>query len=287
MTLRWLLLLMTALASRGAEPWPDLATVPADLVVPAVEDRAPAPGRRVRMTTPGWSGPAVYHVLYLPTDWRAGRRFPIIFEYAGNGGYRNRYGDVSDGSVDGSRLGYGLTGGAGVIWLCLPFVARDGAATRNATTWWGDPAETNRYAAATLRDVAEKFGGDASRVVLAGFSRGAIAVNFLGLADDAVAATWKGFFCHSHYDGVNERWPYAGADRGAARVRLERLRGRPQWISHEGSVEAVATYLRSTGIAGDFTLRALPFRNHSDAWVLRDIPLRREARAWLQRVLAP
>ena len=72
-----------------------------------------------------------------------------------------------------------------------------------------------------------------------------------------------------------------------ARVRLERLRGRPQWISHESSVEAVATYLRSTGITGDFTLRALPFRNHTDAWVLRDIPLRREARAWLQRVLAP
>lgn len=279
----WGLLLATAL--RAAETWPDLSTVPADLVVPKMEDRVPAVGRRVRQATAGWEKTAVHHALYLPRDWVAGRRYPVIVEYAGNGRYRNAFGDVSNGTVEGSNLGYGLTAGEGAIWICMPFVERAEGEVRNAVTWWGDVAETLRYCRDTLREVSEKFGGDEARVVLAGFSRGAIACNYIGLYDESVAPVWRAFFCHSHYDGVTERWPYAGADRAAAQVRLARLEGRPQWISHEGSVRGVETYLRVSGIEGDFTVRAIPFRNHSDQWVLRDIPVRREAREWLRRVL--
>lgn len=184
-------------------------------------------------------------------------------------------------------LGYGLSGGVGMICISMPFVEGVDAQKRNAVKWWGDVSETKRYCLATVRDVCTRFGGDPSRVILCGFSRGAIACNFIGLHDDEIASLWRGFFCHSHYDGVRENWPYPGAARAAARERLARLRGRPQWISHEGSVTATEAYLHSTGIGitGQFTFAALPYENHTAAWVLRDVPMRDKARAWLAEVL--
>lgn len=278
------------LAMAGGQELPDLSSVPTDLTVPAMEgeDATPTAGHRVRQTTPGWEGTQVHHALYLPTDWtpKGGKKFPVIAEYAGNGGYKNKYGDVSEGTVQGSNLGYGLSNGQGFIWVCLPYIEMADGTKRNATKWWGDVIETNRYATATLKMVAEKYGADIDCMILAGFSRGAIACNYLGLHNDIVAPQWRAFFCHSHYDGVNARWPYAGADRASALERLQRLEGRPQWISHEGSTKGVEEYLQSTGVKGDFTFRAIPFRNHSDQWVLRDIPERKAAREWLLAVTA-
>ncbi len=283
-------ILSVAAAASGAAPatssLPDLATVPPDLTVPAAQARPPAPGVRSVQTTAGWEGTAVHHTLYLPVDWAPGRRYPVLVEYAGNGGYRNAYGDVSEGTVEGCRLGYGLSAGRGFLWLCLPFIEGAGAQRRNAPRWWGDVAETKRYCLATVRDAVARWGGDPDAVVFSGFSRGAIAANFLGLHDDEIAPRWRAFFCHSHYDGVSERWPYAGADRASALARLARLAGRPQFISHEGSTAATEAWLRSTGVDGRWTFVAIPFRNHSPDWLLRDLPERRAARAWLAAVVA-
>jgi len=275
------------LSVSAAGVWPDLSTAMApDLEVPAVRTGAPAPGRRIVQTTAGWEGTAVHHALYLPSDWVPGHTYPVLVEYAGNGGYKNAYGDSSDGSVEGCRLGYGISGGRGCIWLCLPFVEADAGGKRNAVKWWGDVAETKRYCLAAVRDVTAHFGGDERAVIFVGFSRGAIAANFLGLHDDEIAGLWRAFICHSHYDGVSERWPYPGADRASALVRLRRLGNRPQFISHEGSTQATRDWLTSTGVAGRWTFADIPFRNHSPDWTLRDLPQRREVRAWLAAVLA-
>ena len=145
--------------------------------------------------------------------------------------------------------------------------------------------ETKRYCLATLREVATRFGGDLNAVIFCGFSRGAIAANYFGLHDDEIAGVWRAFICHSHYDGVSERWTYPRADRASALLRLRRLGERPQWISHEGSVQAVQDYLRSTGVDGNWTVVPIPFRNHSPDWLLRDLPERRRLRAWLAEVL--
>jgi hypothetical protein len=266
-----------------AEP-PDLTSVPTDLVVPQTELVSPAPGKRVQQCTTGWEGTKVHHTLYLPKDWKPRSSYPVIVEYAGNGGFKNKFGDVSEGTVEGSGLGYGLSGGAGFIWICMPYVEVKDGRKQNATLWWGNVEETKRYCLATVREVAAKHGGDLDHVVLAGFSRGAICCNFIGLHDDEISKLWCAFFCHSHYDGVNEKWPYQGADRVSASVRLARLAGRPQWISQEVSIEPTQSYLEQMGIHGDFTFVPIPFRNHSDQWVLRDIPERRQAREWLARV---
>lgn len=262
---------------------PDIRSVPPDLVLPAVSDGKASAGRRVRQSVPAWDGTAVHHVLYLPPDWNPRARLPVIAEYAGNGNYRNQYGDVSYGVPEGSRLGYGISGGRGFIWLCLPFV--NSAERRNQIQWWGDPDATAAYARDAIRLVCEKYGGDERRVLLAGFSRGSIGCNYIGLRDDATARLWRSFVCYSHYDGVRQ-WPYADSDQASALVRLKRLKGRPQFICHERSVEEARAYLARTGVRGNFALHALPFRNHSDAWVLRDIPLRRKLRDWVAQTMA-
>jgi len=141
-----------------------------------------------------------------------------------------------------------------------------------------------KYCRETVRRVCEEFGGDPGAVVLAGFSRGAIACNYLGLRDEETAGLWRAFMVHSHYDGVR-KWEHADGDRDSAGERLKRLRGRPQFISHEGSTEATERYLEEVGIEGDFTFCALPYRNHTDGWVLRDIPERERLRRWLCEVL--
>ena len=73
---------------------PDISSIPADLTVPALTEKAPAPGLRVKHHLPGYAS-SIYHVLYLPTDWQKDAQMPLIVEFAGNGGYKNKYGDVS------------------------------------------------------------------------------------------------------------------------------------------------------------------------------------------------
>ena len=284
---RWLLAATGLLGAPTPLPvLPDLGSVPADLVVPAVEAAEPAPGRRVWHQAPGWENSGVRHTLYLPTDWRPEARLPVLVEWPGNGGYRNAYGDTCEGLPEGCRLGYGASGGRGFLWLCLPFVEQVPDGWRTATRWWGDVEASKRYCREAVREACERFGGDPDRVVLCGFSRGSIACNHLGLHDDAIAGLWRAFVCHSHYDGVRT-WPYPDSDRAAALQRLARLRGRPQFISQEGGgTAATEAWLRASGMKGDWTFVPLPYRNHSDAWVLRDLPERRQLRDWLARVLA-
>lgn len=258
----------------------NLNDVPADLRVPPVEDGAPAAGRRVRHTTTGWEGLAVHHTLCLPTDWTSTGSWPVIVEYPGNGGYANKLGDTSDGSVEGCQLGYGLTGGSGYICLALPFVELADGGNRNATKWWGDLAETKRYCIATVREVCRRFGGDPRRVVLMGFSRGAIACSYLGLHDDEIAQLWRGLLAHSHFEG---EFRHPASDENSWRERLCRLNGRPLFISQEASTQKTEAALAGAGISGDITFAVLPYPNHSARWVLCDVPLRVTARRWLQR----
>jgi len=277
-----LFVMMLACAICIAAELPDIRARRADLTTPPMTEGAPAPGRRVRQVTAGYEGKAVYHALYLPRDWKPGRRYPVLVEYAGNGGYRNRFGDVSTGRVEGSNLGYGISGGKGFIWVSMPFV--NSHTWQNQTTWWGEVDATVDYAKRTVREVIERWGGDRSAVILTGFSRGAIACNYIGLHDDEIAAIWLAFIPYSHYDGVRA-WRYPGSDRTSALTRLRRLNGRASFIIHEESVEETRAYVESTGVRAPFTFLTLPYRNHNDGWVLRNIPERRVLRKWLKRVL--
>ena len=264
-----------------AESYPDITMVPADMAIPPLETGPPRPGVRVAVTPIEYKDTAVHHVLYLPVNWQPGNTYPVLVEYAGNGNYRNEYGDVSTGEVEGSKLGYGISGGRDYIWLCLPYISEGGA--KNQTVWWGDVAATVEYAKREVARLCEQWSGDADKVILCGFSRGAIACGYIGLHDDEIAALWRGFIPYSHYDGVRE-WPYPDSDKTAAKTRLQRLAGRPSFVI-DTSVQATRTYIESTGIQAPFAYYVLPFRNHNDAWTLRDIPARRAVRNWLEEIL--
>lgn len=266
----------------------DMRDAVPDLVPPEVTSGSPAPGRRVFQTATSFESP-VQHVLYLPTNFGGNRKWPIIVEWTGNGPYRNEHGDVSTGMPEHGLLGYGLAGSHGAICLSLPFLSEDGKQV--VTQWWGDspthkPEATIRYLKQAIADTCEKHGGDPSRVILVGFSRGAIAVNAVGLATDEAAGLWKAAVCFSHYDGVRE-WPYSGNDPESALKRLQRLGQRPQFIVSESptQLEATRTHITKSGVPGQFTYATTGFVNHSDRWALRPSPARQQIREWLKTQL--
>ncbi len=246
-----------------------------DLTLPVVSESDPAPGLRVREFLPRFEKTDVYHLLYLPENWDSEKRYPVIFEYPGNAYHE------SPGTVEGCTLGYGISGGKGVIWVSLPFV--DPEKNAHAKTWWGDVDATVAYCQETAAWICSQYGGDPEHLFLAGFSRGAIACNFIGLHDEEIASLWRGMICHSHYDGFR-KWGYPESDRASARARLARLKGRPQWISHESSVNAAREYLEVEAPSGNFTFQAMPFKEHTADWVLRDLPVRREIRKWFRNL---
>ena len=299
---------LTALAD--ASPHPDVMTIPADLANPPLTPGEPAPGKIVLQSLPACAGTEVAHTLYLPTDWAAGKRFPVIIEYLGNN-CRVR---------DNKNIGYALSGGKGFIWAVLPYVSPD--AKRDMDWWWGDVASTVAYAKQVVPAICRQWGGDPDQVILTGFSRGAIACNYIGLHDDEIARLWRAIIPVSHYDDAHTAWGMTPEEQGRAPERLRRLRGTPQLICGEHSsrpargsdakllglitekkLTTFATAKSALGLEpltdlegtrefitkhlpqGRFTLIDLPWVNHGTTVLHRDTPERRQIRTWLREVL--
>ncbi len=79
----------------------DVSTVKPDLIVPELAAAKPAAGLRVKQTLSSYAETDVCHVIYLPTDWKLGGKYPVIVEFAGNGPFHNKFGDVSTGGATG------------------------------------------------------------------------------------------------------------------------------------------------------------------------------------------
>jgi len=274
------------------------ALIAADLPLPPLVDGPPAAGRRVAVTPKEYTGTRVHHLIALPDDWTPdwkarGKTWPVIAEYTGN------YfpGAGSTGEVEGAALGFGVARGR-AIWVVLPYVARDHQ--KNEITWWGDLDATVGYAKTNIPRICAEFGGDRRKVVLCGFSRGAIGISFLGLHDDEVAKLWCGFWAHDHFDGVTAWVAPWGAPlaryREEATLRLRRLAGRPLLISqaYPGNqtrdfVEPLAAknvdYLTIDmgALYGKFPNDAVK-HPHNDRWPLRDGEATSVARAWFEGV---
>lgn len=252
-----------------------------DLVTPEMTTDKPAAGRRVRQTAPEYEGTDVYHALYLPTDWKAGGKYPVLVEYTGN-----KYAACgSTGEVKDANLGYGLTGGEKFIWVSMPYIEK--GRKENTVTWWGDRQATIDYCKTNLPRICHEFGGDPENMFICGFSRGAIAASYIGLADEKIASFWKGFITHDHFDG-ERKWGYPDDDRESALVRLARLKGRPVLVCGGGN-----DFLRDHAKLADFTFIRPPVAKifdipdgkvihpHTDLWMHRESEYRQQARRWL------
>jgi hypothetical protein len=287
--MRLALLLLISAMSLGA----------ADLALPPMTEQGPQPGKRATVTPPEYAGTKVHHLIALPDDWTpdwkaSGKSWPVIAEYTGN--YFPTSG--STGEVEGAGLGFGIAHGK-AIWVVLPYVAKDHQ--KNEITWWGDIDATVAYAKTNLPRICAEFGGDPKKVVLCGFSRGAIGVSFLGLHDDEIAKLWCGLWAHDHFDGMLEWKGHAWGSplaryREEASVRLRRLGGRPLLVSQAGAqtrrfIDGLApsgvTYLTVDMGAhfGTFP-NELAKHPHNDRWPLRDCASTITARAWFDRVTA-
>ena len=275
-----------------ADELPDITTLPEDLKVPAISDAAPScracecSARRARLG----SGTVVHHTLSLPVNWKPGAKISQCSSILrGMADSKTNFSDVCEGTVEGCNLAFGISGGRDYICIAMPFVKVTGDGKRKTPRSGGAMRmRAAAYCVATVRQVCREFGGDEKAVVLCGFSRGSIACNFIGLRNDTIAPLWRAFICHSHYDGVRTTWPYADADRVSALARLQRLNGRPQFISQEGTVEDTRRLSsRRAKCAAAFEYSVLPFRNHTDRWALRDCEQRRKVRAWLRSLGLP
>jgi hypothetical protein len=274
----------------------------------------------VAETVPSWSfTKKVFHTLYLPKNWsNASKKWPLIVEFSGNG--------ILPEDYNWTANGWGLSnGGQGFMWLNVPFVsAVRGNDTCNQRNWFGcDPAacdlyshdsnkicsasrpaknatnQTNdsfynplptvEYAIAAVNSVIDRFGVDRERVLLTGHSRGALAVNFMGLHNDEIASLWSAFLPSSHYDGVREGWADPGSDNASALTRLKRIAGRPVYIVAECDLATTYAreYLQRTGIdLANFTIQGTGFGDHNSFWSLRPDPghARDNLRKWLSRI---
>jgi hypothetical protein len=155
----------------------------------------PGAGLRVRAVEASFAGTKAYHALYLPKDWQpatglnarpAGKKYPVIVEYMGNGPWQDKIGDVSTGRPEDANLGYGMGMGMDYIWISMPFLTSDmGADTEISTYWWGCPTvtayhdcgnaynitPTMTYLHRSLAHTIRTYGGDEDRVVITGWSR--------------------------------------------------------------------------------------------------------------------
>jgi hypothetical protein len=264
--------------------------------IPVEETGPPAPGKRVAVTEPEYTGTDVHHSLYLPQNLGDRPRHPLIVEFTGN--LSPAFG--STGRIEDAHLGYALTLGRDFIWVVLPFVSKDHR--RNEATWWGDEDATVAYAKTCIPRIIEKYRGDPDKVILSGFSRGAIAAGYIGLRDNDISRLWSAFFTTSHFDGVRPWEAPWGKPldhyRAGAVARLRRVKGRPWWVSEDGTVDDIAAFLKEAGLFGDnYLFDPVPMRQlfpeipnayfvdaHTDMWPLFDHPNSRRAREWIYKI---
>jgi len=248
-------------------------------------ETTPAAGIRVRQTAPEYQGTDVYHSLYLPVDWTPGGNHPILVEYTGN---RFPPGKGS-GEVKDASLGYGISGGRQFIWIVMPYIESD--LRRNTVNWWGDRQATIDYCKTNLPRICRQFGGDSDNVIFCGFSRGALGVSYIGLADDEIASMWKAGVTHDHFDG-QRTWNYPYSDRSSALKRLHRLEGRPMLVCGSGNEylkghpRLAAFTFMPVAVAQIYNIPEGPvLHSHTDRWMHRDSPQRQQLRRWVQQVV--
>jgi hypothetical protein len=289
------ILLSVPLLAQEASP----TNEPVELQLPALSDGPPSAGKRVAVTPAEYEGTNVHHMIYLPKDWVANsdQPYPVIVEYTGN----QFPASGSTGKVEDSALGFGISGG-NFIWVTLPFVSKDHQ--ENAVRWWGDENATIEYAITNVPRVCAAYRGDPNLTFLCGFSRGAIAANYIGLHNNEIAKLWCGFITHDHFDGV-KAWGTAWGSplekyRKESAERLARLGGRPYLVCQNGSTQVTADYILSTKatsmdsfaflnvdtkqILGDFPNK-IAVHPHTDRWLLSHSETRQKVWDWVSHVL--
>jgi len=244
------------------------------LAVPSMVKATPSAGQRVEYKLKGEVSQNCYMSLYLPEDWVQGESYPVVVEFPGNILYVK--GCYSTGRPEQCVMGYGMTKGKGSIWVSLPFVSA--RPYDIAEHGWGDIETTVNYTIKAVEEICEKFGGDRSKVVLTGFSRGAIACGFIGLRNDRISDLWKAFHLCQHYDG--DGW--GGSFLDEAKARLLRLGRRAVFQTDNNGPQPK---LMLAEVKADVQYASSELGAHSSAMFLDDRASTLKLRNWYQSVI--
>jgi lysophospholipase L1-like esterase len=246
-----------------------------DDIKPLMITGNPTPGQLVKQYGEETVSQNIYHALYLPKNYTPGKLYPVIVEYPCNEWYG------LTGKVEDANMGYYLSGGQDYIWVIMPVI--DSASLNNLNTGWGSNSNTIKYLKTNLRKVLETYGGDPSKVILTGFSRGAVNCNFMGTNNDDVADIWLGFLPFAHMDGglIPDHTDTNGM------TRVGRTYGRSTFVAYgekddAGSKNSLVGYNNLMNWGYPTEKCAIPDMTHTDLWVKFDNPSRQKARKWLQ-----
>lgn len=134
--------------------------------LPPLPEERPRPGAESVLSVPGYDQPIR---LFLPSDFRAGKRFPLILHLHGMGGSPTAQPWIE------------VTGGKGYLIAGLPYGGlRDGGA-QGITDEPADVRAMIAYLDTVRGHLAARYGADPGRVVLSGISMGGWAVNYYGM----------------------------------------------------------------------------------------------------------
>lgn len=244
------------------------------LEIPEVKTAAPEAGSRVVYRLPGESSSGIYGLLYLPTDWEEGKRYPVIVEYPGNIFFNRKC--YSTGRPEQCDMGYGMSEGRGAIWLSLPFIDRE--RDMIVENGFGNADDTAGLCQRAVEDVIDRFGGDRDQLFLTGFSRGSIACGYIGLRNPEIASLWKGIHGCQHYDGSDWR----ESDLAGAVKRAERFRGVAIYQT-DNRREKYQPVVEATSPDVEWTWDQSGLGFHATAMFLDDRPSTLRLREWFRR----
>ncbi|WP_430933352.1 hypothetical protein [Saccharicrinis sp. 156] len=237
-----------------------------------MEMAKPEAGRRVTYSLPYED--KIYGLLYLPNSWTPEKTYPLIVEFPGNIFYTT--GCYSTGRPEQCTIGYGMSKGENAIWLSLPFVADNGVEI--AESGWGNPEHTADFAYRLVKRVCKEFNADEEKIVLTGFSRGAIACGFIGLRNDSIASLWKGIHACQHFDG--DGWGKTKMDD--ALERLKRAKHIPQFHTDNNNQQPKRMF-QDNGI--DVVFENSGLGAHACAMFLDDRESTVKLREWFNKLL--
>lgn len=243
---------------------------------------------------PDYIGTEVHHLVSLPENYSADKKFPVLFELTGN---KWNYGN---GTVEEAHLALSISLKKDFIVVVLPYVSLDGK--HNEVKWWGNINYTVSYIKKLIPFLVKNYSIDLDKLFLCGFSRGAIGVSFVGLYDEDIASLWRGFITHDHFDGLKEWHTEWGRPiekyRKSAVERLSRAHGRPWYVSYKTEDNySYETQLRDMGVLNfadfyfapicimeKFKLDNKFFKHpHNDIWPAFDIKEANNIRYWLNQ----
>ena len=135
-----------------------------------------------------------------------------------------------------------------------------------------------------------RFNIDNNRVVLSGFSRGAISISYLGNSNDEISSIWTAYFAHAHFDGCCQNIP------GNPKERINRMRGKKTLIAVGKNDIAQKcsknAYLQLDALKFPVTYIEIPdihtdkWKNlaHNPFWILHESQATEAARNWLKNL---